>query len=113
MINQILSAPKLNAPTPTVGMGATVCMFSDRHAMTIIEVSASGKRVVVQEDTATRTDTNGMSDSQQYSYVPNPEGSTQTFTLRKNGRWVRESETMRGGTCLAIGYRQKYHDFSF
>lgn len=96
---------------PQVGMGATILMFSDRYAATVTEVN--GKRVIVQQDTATRTDNNGMSDSQSYEYVPNPLGQYWVFTMRKNGRYVVEGADMRNGVILVIGHRDHYHDFGF
>lgn len=100
-------------PTPTVGMGATMLHWTDREAGTVVEVSPNGKRLVVQEDTATRTDKNGMSDCQSYSYEPNPNGSKTAYTLRRNGRWVMEGESMRTGRGLRLGTRDKHYDFSF
>lgn len=109
-----LTSEMLTSPiVPTVGMGATVCYYSDRHAGTIITVSKSGKRVTVQEDTATRTDKNGMSDAQAYSYEPNPNGSVTTFSKRKNGCWVRVGEGSRSGTGLVLGTRDEHYDYSF
>jgi hypothetical protein len=104
-----------NATTtiPEVGMGATIILWSDRLACTIVEVSKSGKRLTVRRDKTTRIDGNGMSDSQKYEYEPDPQGSERTFSLRSNGRWVQEGETMRGGTNLAVGVRREYYDFSF
>ena len=87
-------------------------MFSDRNACTVIKV-ISPKEIVVQEDTATRTDSNGMSDSQDYSYAPNPIGCIYEFTKRKNGRWVRKGESLGDGTGLRLGDRDAYHDYSF
>jgi hypothetical protein len=109
LMNYIFSGAKMAAPE--IGMGATVLMWSDRHAATIVEVSKSGKRVGIAEDEAKRVDGNGMSDSQSYEYSPGT-GSVQYFTLRKNGAWVREGDSMKGAR-LAIGARQHYYDFSF
>lgn len=97
---------------PVVGMGATICFLTDRRAGTIVAVSASGKQITVQRDTCTRTDKNGMSECQSYDYAPNPEGTTDTFTFRKNGRWVQKGSDMNG-TCCYIGGRREYHDYSF
>jgi hypothetical protein len=95
--------------TPVVGMGATRIFWSDRHAATIIAVSRTGHKVTVQDDTATRTDKNGMSDAQSYDYAPNPNGPTAVYTRRKDGTY-RE----RGGQGrLLINVRFHYHDFSF
>ena len=98
---------------PTPGEGATIIHHSDRSACTITEVSANGKRVVVQQDIARRVDKNGMSESQQYEYSPNPEGGKNAFTLRKNGQWIMEGKPMKNGTPLHIGYRDEFYDFSF
>lgn len=94
---------------PTVGMGATIHVGSDSYPATVIQVTRNGKRVVVQEDTATRIDSNGMSESQQYTYEPNPQGTIHIATLRKDGRY-RETG---GKTPISIGSRRKYYDFSF
>ena len=99
--------------TPVVGMGGSIHYWSDSHACTIIEVSKSGKTVVTTKDIAKRIDSNGMSTSQKYEFTPNPDGVRYTFTLRKNGRWVQEGESMRGGTVLTLTGRYHYHDFSF
>jgi hypothetical protein len=96
-------------------------------------VSKSGKSLVFQRDKAIRqlrgkdasvaiaeAEVDGtsntlhvMSDSQSYRYEPNPEASKRVYTLRKNGRWVAEFDNMRNGTCLGIGFREEYYDYSF
>lgn len=105
LINHVMAGS--HTPTPEIGMGATILKWSDRHAATIVEMK--GKRVTVQEDTATRTDTNGMSEMQSYDYTPNPEGYKRTFSLRKNGQY----KEVKGGAVLMIGHRAEYHDYSF
>lgn len=97
--------------TPTVGMGATILMWSDRYPATIVAVK--DKQITLQEDTATRTDKNGMSESQQYEFKPNPDGRIFNATLRKNGTYVLEGGSMRSGTIIRIGRRDRYYDFSF
>lgn len=94
---------------PTVGMGATIHVGSDSYPATVIQVTRNGKRVVIQEDIATRIDSNGMSESQDYKYEPNPQGEIHIVTLRKDGRY-RETG---GKTPVSIGFRRKYYDFSF
>lgn len=95
-------------PVPEVGMGATILMYSDRHAATVIEV-LSPSRIVIQEDTATRTDKNGMSESQEYAYTPDPKAEKLTVSLRKDGRWkIQASQTI-----IKLGERDAYHDYSF
>lgn len=94
-------------------------------AGTVIEVATwrGCPRVTVREDTATRTDSNGMSESQEYAYSPNPDGSTHHFVL-KDGIWrnANESEEAKGRFTLApknsgygitFGTRHHHHDYSF
>jgi len=75
--------------TPKVGDGATLQCWSDRHACTVIAVSESGKRITLQEDTATRTDNNGRSECQSYTFARNPSGKTHVVILRPLKRPVR------------------------
>lgn len=96
--------------TPVVGMGATQLMYSDRHAFTVIAVAANGKSCTVQADTATRTDSNGMSDAQAYSFAPNPEGATYELRLNKKGKWAVKGSP---DSIFGMGYRSEYHDYSF
>ncbi len=96
---------------PTIGQGATIAMWSDRHAGTIIDVA--GNTVVFQQDKATRVDKNGMSESQSYEYAPNPQGKITIFTKRKNGQYVQKGSGMKTGQRLQIGYRSEHYDYSF
>jgi hypothetical protein len=73
----------------------------------VIAVSASGKTVTVQRDKATRVDTNGMSESQNYTYERDPEGKTFNLRQNKRGQWVSK------GAKFTLGHRDEYHDFSF
>lgn len=109
LVNHIMSGSAM--PAPEVGMGATILSWSDRHAATITAIDKKGKRIAVVEDVATRTDDNGMSDAQSYSYAPGT-GNPAFFTLRKNGAWVREGDSIKGQRIL-IGTRDSHHDFSF
>lgn len=107
LINRLVENSKQDAPK--IGDGATVLMYTDRKAGTIIAISKSGKRLTVQEDEAERTDNNGMSDCQSYKYTPDPQGRTWEFSQRKNGTW----KEVKGSSGLWIGKRDKRHDFSF
>jgi hypothetical protein len=97
-----------------VGTGCTYRVWTDTHACTVIEVSANGKLVTVQEDKATRTDRNGLSESQDYTYERDLSGSIHKFSLRANGHWklVGQSAKSPGGT-LSFGGRRSYRDPSF
>lgn len=96
-----------------VGDGATICYYSDREPATIIEISEDGKIVKVQEDKAVRTDTNGMSDSQDYDYFRNENGTIHTFKRNRKGFYTDNGKATDYGTKLGFGYRRKYFDYSF
>lgn len=113
MMNHLMDSP--SDVTPAVGMGVTELCWTDRRAYTIIEV-VNAKTLRVQKDKATRTDGNGMSDCQSYSYEPDPEGSIATITLRstKRGpRWVAKGYSVKDGNSWKLGIRDEYHDYSF
>lgn len=92
---------------PFVGMGATECLWSDRHAYTVIRIK-SKCRLIVQRDNAIRTDGNEMSDSQSYRYEPDPEGYTVELIKTKHG-WKQ----LGGGSYFTLGVRDEYFDYSF
>lgn len=94
-----------------VGDGATILHWTDRTACTVICVDPKGKWITVQEDKAIRTDSNGMSECQEYRFEANERGSLKTFSLRKNGQWVERGQ--KGGSRLSVGRRSAYHDYSF
>ena len=111
---QNLMSANVRSDVPEAGMGATILMWTDRHAATVVEVSPSGNRIGVRRDHARRVDKLGLTDSgQAYEFTPDPDAEIQTFTRRKDGRWVREGEPMRKGTVLVVGRRDEYYDFSF
>jgi hypothetical protein len=116
LINRIMETSR--HPEPEVGMGATVCMWSDRHAVTISEVvryksgpkAGQVKAVKTRADRSIRTDSNGMSDAQAYRYEPIPDAPEATWTLRKDGSFRKQGSNY---TSLVIGSRDTYHDYSF
>jgi len=117
-INHLYGCMTIGAPEPQVGMGATLLSWTDRYPATVVEWD--GKIIAVTEDDYVRTDKNGMSESQEYEFTPNPNRARQYFRREKNGSWVsirKNEETGRwnrtecGG--LIVGFRKKYHDYSF
>jgi len=111
IMNRIMEASK--QPPVEVGMGVTVCMWSDRKAHTIIKVipfksgprKGQPRQIVIQRDKATRinVDQYYMSENQQYEYTQDLFGATQVYTAGKDGRFKN----------LLIGHRDEYYDFSF
>jgi hypothetical protein len=107
LINALLGN-MVNTPAPVAGLGVTELGWTDRHAGTITRVSPNGKRLWFTLDIATRTDANGMSESQTYTYAQNPSAQEREARLCKNGWKIVGS---RNG--LSLGRREKYHDYSF
>lgn len=106
---QNLMAKDTYPKVPEIGMGATIILWTDRNPATIIAVHPNGRKCTIQEDKATRTDTNGLSDAQSWSFDPDPNGRIYEVSLRKDGRW----KIINGQTVVLIGSRDKYYDPSF
>ena len=109
-------------PAPEVGMAATICLYSDRNAATVAEVSADGSFILVRED-RTRADKSkelGMG-HQEWIHEPDPDGREYRFRLDpRTGKFrqVRTSQAGRliwskEGVGLILGRRDHYHDWSF
>lgn len=94
---------------PIIGMGATICYWSDREPATVVRVSESGKTIFLQEDSYIRTDNNGTSEDQSYIYNLNPNGRVHCATLRKDGSY----KLTKSKTQIVLGSRRKYYDYSF
>jgi len=105
---------------PKVGMGATIHMYSDSHAYTIVGVTKSGKTITLQKDKATmdpnfkpEIEPGGFvghcsnQDEQTYSYEQDPEGFTIKARLRKDGRYHSKQGK------VGIGYRREFYDYNF
>lgn len=92
--------------TIKVGDGATRIMYSDRQAFTVVQI-CTPQKIVVQRDTATRVDKNGMSTDQIYEFSRNPSGAKVALRLCQSG-WQA-----KGGEPWSVGSRQEYHDYSF
>lgn len=112
VVNMIYDQPQgRGGHEPAVGDPATILCWSDRHAATVTAVTRfkTGTRaglvksITVRPDHAQRIDTNGMSESQEYEYAPDPSRLEQTFRTNKHGRTPG----------LAIGFREEYYDYSF
>jgi hypothetical protein len=96
--------------TPAVGEGCTIYSYSDRAAGTVVRI-ATPKKVFIKYDKTTRIDTNGMSESQTYSYETNDAGLEIEVSLRRDGIW--HEGTTQKGRVVRFGHRDTYHDFSF
>lgn len=121
LINHVHATSQQPAPKP--GMGATLLGWTDRHAATITGVTLNAgqiKRIEVQRDIATRTDKNGLSESQEYRFERDTSAPPYFFRRNRQGRWeqiIFNTETQRWNKCssygLLIGQRDHYRDPSF
>jgi hypothetical protein len=110
LINNLYERATIGQPQPEVGMGMTKLMYSDRSPYTIVKV-LSPHRIVVTADIYERIDKNGMSDSQEYNYTTNWDGTQDILRLNKRGQWKLEGDPT--GSTYAIGQRERYFDYSF
>ena len=92
-----------------VGDGVSVVMWSDRRAATVIHKTAA--RITIQWDRSVVVKGSTQDGSAQYDYLPNPDGIVETYSLRKNGRWVRTGDSSTG--CYLVTGRCEYHDPHF
>jgi hypothetical protein len=124
VFNHIDSRSVRGEPEPFVGMGATVLHWTDRSAVTIVKIETIRKvtYITTQDDNVARKDKNGMSESQDYDYTPNPDGYLRVFKKHpKTGYWkfcILNPDTGRHlqqthGSGLKIGVRDEYYDYSF
>lgn len=108
LVNHVMADNRTVAELVKPGDGATLLLWSDRHAYTVVEVLPG--KVGACRDRAIRNDDHGMSDSQEYRYERNPDSGVEWFKLHKDGRY--HSGGIKG-PVLIIGYRDHYFDFSF
>ncbi len=121
--NRLQELAVVGQPEPIVGMGATILSYSDRSPVTIIGVTkmSNGRFMIeVQDDLYTRTDNNGMSDSQDYVYSRNPDGGRSHYRQNAKGIWQQVVKNQQTGKWnkvdtggLRIGERDRHYDFSF
>lgn len=102
-----------------VGQGATLIIGTDRYAGTIVAETLfmSIREITFQADKVTRIDKNGMSDTQEYSYAPNPNAMKDRWRETTPGKWKpvdeRTNRVYNSPMFLLIGERDHFVDFSF
>lgn len=97
-------------PELKVGLGATMNLYSDRRAMTIVEV-VSPKEIVVAHNDVECLDYYAGSYEVKPTYNKN---RTCSFTLRRNGTWVEKDMPKENGcVTLTVGVQRHYIDPSF
>ena len=125
LVNHLYSRMTKGAPTPVVGMGATILGWTDRHAATITSVNELKSKkwmyeIEVQRDSKKVISGSIHDGSADFFYTPNIEGSKDIYRMDRNtGKWINgyiNPETKRFiklGGSLIIGFRESYIDPSF
>ncbi len=99
------------SPILKVGMGATMNLYSDYRAMTIIKV-ISPKKIVVAENNTECIDY--YAGEYKVLYTIAEYMRQHIFTLRRNGTWVEEGQKKESGSVtLTVGFRRHFIDPSF
>lgn len=100
---------------PVVGMGATISVGSDRYPYTVCEVITEN-RILIQADDYRRTDKNGVSESQEYEYTPQPDSLRIEIKRRKDPRYLNAwfgKGGKKNGERYYVGSRRCFQDPSF
>lgn len=121
VVNHLHARGVIGQPTPTVGMGATELMWTDRHALTIVEVVMKGdkvERIATTRDDAKVVRGSGHDGSAEYEYTSNVNGSKSWWRIGSKGLWEgihqRDGRWRKTNTSgLRIGSREEYRDPSF
>ena len=90
---------------PEVGLGCTVCYYSDKRAATVTKIITPIKIEVTFNQTKCIDYYSG-----QYEILPELEGAPKVFTKRRNGFWVAEGQSYKDGVLLMLHYQNHYID---
>lgn len=93
---------------PYVGLGCTICYYSDRRAATVTKIISSCKIEVKFNQTKCIDYYSGK-----YKILPELEGGSKVFTKRRNGYWVAEGQSYKDGVLLMLHYQDHYIDPTF
>jgi hypothetical protein len=122
-----LARGTIGQPTPVAGMGATVLLWTDRHAATIFRVFEHKGLVAIEtrDDNSKVVKGSGHDGSAEYEYATNVLGYRRYFVL-KDDSWRECGVTSLpeqplklklcskgSGHGLRIGGRSEYRDPSF
>ena len=98
--------------TPEVGMGATLRVGSDCYPHTIVEI-LSTKAIEIQRDHSVMAPEGNYFGDQVWNITSDPDGVTEVYTLRRNGKWHLKGQPMTNYGGLRIGNRRRYEDPHF
>lgn len=120
VISQVMHSQVVGAPAPKVGDGLSVCMWSDRHAGTVVEVINPNLVAFTEDDAKADTTRPCPMGHQNWILTPQPDGHRQHAMCHKDGRWYVAKLGKHGrytvskkSTPVAMGQKSHYHDWSF
>lgn len=93
---------------PCVGLGCTICYYSDRRAATVTKIVSPCKIEVTFNQTKCIDYYAG-----EYEILPELEGAPKVFIKRRNGYWVAEGQSYKDGVLLMLHYQNHYIDPTF
>lgn len=93
---------------PEIGLGCTICYYSDRRAVTVTKIFSPCKIEVTFNQVRCIDYYAG-----EYEILPELEGAPKVFTKRRNGYWVAEGQPFKDGVLLMLHYQNHYIDPSF
>ena len=93
---------------PRVGLGCTICYYSDKRAATVTEIISPCKIAVRFNETKCKDYYNSS-----YEFLDELEGESKIFTKRRNGFWVAEGQAYKDGVLLMLHYQHHFIDPSF
>lgn len=99
-----------NQTRPEKGQGATLLLYSDRHAYLVTEVSNDGLKATLQRYDAKRTDSNGISEDQTYD-LTELTGERMQIEYRKNG-WYQVHHYVAFTKSFAAWIEANEHQFN-
>lgn len=98
-------------PAPRRGMGVTQNVGSDSYPHTVSRV-INDRTIEVRRDNYRAAPGSNPYGNQEYIYTRNRTATPVTLTLRQDGRWRRQGESMRS-QAWTIGNRRAYQNPSY
>ena len=108
--DQILNAriEAIKNIVPEVGLGCTICYYSDKRAATVTKIISPCKIEVMFNQTKCLDYF-----ASEYEILSDLEGEPMVFTKRRNGYWAAKGQSCKDGVLLMLHYQNHYIDPTF
>ncbi len=91
-----------------VGLGCTICYYSDKRAATVTKIISPCKIEVMFNQTKCLDYF-----ASEYEILSDLEGEPMVFTKRRNGYWAAKGQSCKDGVLLMLHYQNHYIDPTF